>query len=123
MSFPANELWGNRFPVCPYCSHNQDRDDLHSYDGDIDELECEKCQKKFYYQTIISIEYSTVGDCKANGELPHTLKQKFPVSIKHFSCTKCQSEYYDWQLAEGPSQRLTKDEYTIVSTLNPKDEI
>lgn len=112
MKFPANDLWGNREPVCPYCAHKQDASDMSGYDEEELETECESCSKKFDVKKIISVEYSTVGDCKLNGEMPHHLV-KWKDSPGPFRCTKCQGEAYEWELEGGQYPRYKKDEYTV----------
>lgn len=111
--FPANELWGNGEPKCPYCGENWETEG-EFYDGYHGELECGSCSKKFIVQCRYSIEYDTVGDCRANGELPHELKKGY-FKDSAFECQKCRSQFYKWELDGGQYQKLNKEDYKIIS--------
>lgn len=106
---------------CPYC--NWIDDEPYEYFerryNDTIEVECPACEKKFHATQNHTVDYSTVGDCKLNGELPHTLKSGFG---RCYSCTKCFEEFWDWELAEGNHPKLKKEEYEILPDTN-KDEI
>jgi len=110
--FPANELWGNRQAVCPYCKQKKEQDEM-------DEMppsnECESCGKTFLIQARFITEYDTVGDCDANGELPHRLVLNWESGEnRRYSCKTCQAEYYNWQLSDGEFPRLSSHEYVLV---------
>ena len=111
--FPVTELWGNDCAVCPYCKKANDNENM-GYDEQTDSMECEYCNKKFYFHCRIRPVFDTVGDCELNGETKHTLKIQFPKDLKHYRCTKCQQEFYDWQLPGGQYPKLEEGEYEIV---------
>lgn len=110
--FPANELWGNRYPVCPYCKANQDEYYRNSETTDFDG-ECCNCGKKIIIGTRIEALYDTVGDCKLNNELPHELFLTWPEEIMQYKCKKCQREYYDWELPNGKYPKLSDGQFVI----------
>ena len=119
LGFPANELWGNREPVCPYCNKKQDADDCRMGDQEVDEWECGSCERKFIVQSRIEREFDTVGDCKLNGET-HELKLTFDLdNTKLYQCVKCKGEVYDWQLPGGKHPRLEPGEFTILPRTRP----
>ena len=114
MNFQANELWGNRQPICPYCKQKQSMDDYYPDEG-VHDLECENCEKKFVVQVRIERQFDTVGDCALNGEMPHELKLLFDFkNTKEYRCLKCRAEIYGWALEGGTYQKLTADQYVIV---------
>lgn len=113
LSFPANELWSNSEPVCPYCKAVQDISDDRPSDGDFRITECDNCEKKFCRSTIISVDYSTVGDCEANGELPHELVLT-SSHVQEFTCKKCRGTVYDWQFPNGRHPKLKEGEFIIL---------
>ena len=108
--FSANELWGNTTAKCPYCSANQSMDQFKSEAEQVNEYQCEKCDKYFLVQTRVEIRYDSVGSCKLNGQI-HTLKKGF---YKSFNCINCQAEFYDWQLPGGEHPILKEDECVFV---------
>lgn len=104
-NFPANEFWGNSEPVCPYCKTKNDISEYNSVDGEVDERVCDECEKTFYVQTIVSVEYSTVGKCDH-----HKLKRSvFFEKIKEYECVDCRGTLYDFNL-----EKLSADQYTIL---------
>lgn len=111
--FPANELWGNNYPKCPYCKTNIEPPE-NVCEG-IASDECPECQKKFYTNTRFSVDYDTVGDCELNGQMPHQMKLTMDFvnegrRVKQWTCVNCRAEWYDWQL-----QRVDKEKYVVVS--------
>ena len=118
LNFSANELWGNREPICPYCNEAQDADDCQMGDHAVDTRECGNCERKFNVQSRIERTFDTVGDCKLNGEV-HELKLVFVLdSGNQYQCQKCKGEVYDWQLPGGKHPCLEMHEFTII----PKSE-
>lgn len=94
-------------------------DDWCSHDEDTDEVECEKCEKKFMVQTNVTTQYSSVGDCLANGEMPHELECTFQHETTiYYTCKKCKGDVYDWQLPGGKHPILKAGEFII--TKHPK---
>lgn len=113
--FPANDLWGNSSPVCPYCKEKQSIEEWRISDESVQAKECDSCGKR--YDVVIRVEYmfDTVGSCEANKDLPHNLVCNFESDkTKKYGCVKCSREYYDWQLDGGKYQRITKDKYAII---------
>jgi DNA-directed RNA polymerase subunit RPC12/RpoP len=119
LCFPANELWGNSEPVCPYCGSTNETSEDMSNDGDVKEWDCDKCGKKFLVQTVVSVQYSTMGDCSINHELPHILKKSW-TDVGPLECKKCKANIYEWSLEGGKYQALTKDQYQEEDKLNEK---
>lgn len=93
MGYPANHLWGNASPICPYCSTEYDASDSCANDDQESELECQNCNKIFFCRTRMVAEYSTVGSCEKNKQMPHLLKKTWPDEINQYVCTKCN---YEW---------------------------
>jgi len=113
--FPANELWGNRQAVCPYCKQKREMDEMGEMDEMLPSSECESCGKTFLIRTRFITEYDTVGDCDANGEMPHRLVLTWTNGeSKKYSCKTCQAEYYNWELSGSKSPRLNSQEYVLV---------
>ncbi len=121
MKYPANELWNNRIPICPYCMKEQSGDDLPNQGDDVEQI-CESCEKKFYIQVNCTIEYATKGSCELNGEMPHTLKKSWAESAP-LTCTKCRGDVYDWELEGGKYQHYTKEQYVILEPPTESGEI
>ncbi len=112
--FRGCENWGNSSPRCPYCHKSCEPQEYNRYDHAINQIKCEHCEKKFICQTREAIEYDTVGDCEANGQMPHKLKLCWPHELGRYECQNCNGDWYDWQLANGRYARLKSEDYTIV---------
>jgi transcription elongation factor Elf1 len=101
-----------RAPICPYCNTE------YELEGNIrDEwatLQCPACDKRFHTETYVSVEYSSVGDCKLNDELPHEMAPT--IYSKSFRCSKCFTEAYDWQLPDGKHPRFNADEVRMIDS-------
>ena len=55
---------------CPHCGfENKEVDLFEMEDGDVLEVECEKCDEWFYYKLGIIIEYVVMGISKKESEL------------------------------------------------------
>ncbi len=58
-----NHEWTNEV-VCPYCGYEfSDSYEFGDSDGDI---ECDECEKLFYFYPETTVTYSTQRDCKLN---------------------------------------------------------
>lgn len=114
MNYPANETWGNRQPVCPYCKTKIDFDDCPVRDDEEREEECPQCEKRFWIKTRVEIRFDSMGDCRLNDELPHKLKLMFDLATtKEYRCIKCDAEIYDWQLT-GERAALKPHEFEVI---------
>lgn len=114
MEYPANELWGNSSPVCPYCKAKQEIE-CDFYDNKTEQLPCQECGKTFTIYAFHNIEYCTKGDCEINGDLPHELVTIFQhKETVQYRCRKCHGEVYNWQLPGGRHPRLVKGEFEII---------
>lgn len=78
---------------CPYCEKIQEvcHDDGFGYDEDVrHEMRCVSCEKKFVFQTTISITYEEFkADC-LNGS-SHRLQYTFtrPIEYTRMMCQDC----------------------------------
>lgn len=115
--FPANELWGNHAPVCPYCKNGYSIDDCFSEGLKSDE--CPSCGKKLILNIRFTVEHDTVGDCEANGEMPHELELT-SAHVNQYTCRKCRGQWYERYLAGGQHEKLTKEDYVI---LPPREDL
>lgn len=114
MKYPANEFWGNVEPICPYCKQTYGVEDwCSSHDSEDIEVECGSCSKKFMVQPYVRIQYSTVGDCALNGELPHEFISSGRAGGP-FTCRKCKGEAYDWEFPGGQYPHFTENEFVII---------
>jgi hypothetical protein len=119
MKFPADECWGNRQPVCPYCSTKYDTEDMRCRDEDIKELQCGTCEKFFTCQVRVEIVFDTVGDCEKNNCIPHRLRKRWnELNV----CVACKGEVYDWELEGGKYQAYTKDQYVFETGSQPAEK-
>ena len=113
--FPANELYDNTVPKCPYCYHSHEMAEWRGDDGSLVEHTCEKCEKVFVIRTRIEVVYDTVGDCEANKQMPHKLKVDWEVDDStRYSCVNCKMETYNSQMSGGQYEKLSLDKYEIV---------
>lgn len=114
MRYPANELWGNDLPICPYCRKvNTVEKDWADF-AEVN-IKCGHCLKAFTFQVHRDIKFSTKGNCKLNNELPHTLQfEKKLENTSYYHCTKCKAEFYSWELHGGEYPEFEKDEYVIL---------
>jgi hypothetical protein len=61
------ELWGNSFPICPHCGHEQETTELNSefedfQDDEVIKTECDSCDEDFYIQLNMPVRYNTFVD-------------------------------------------------------------
>lgn len=52
------DTWFTENIVCPYCGYEESDSWEHRYDYD-DEYECEECGKKFSWERIIDVSYTS----------------------------------------------------------------
>lgn len=109
------DLFAKRYPVCPYCKKVDENIETCGQDGESFQEECSGCEKTYHRETHFDISFSTVGDCEANGQMPHKLK-KGPFESSAYDCINCSREYYSFQLADGSYPKLKHGEYEIIET-------
>lgn len=51
------ELYRTDFMVCPWCGY-EDRDSF-EFDNDSATIDCNSCDKPFFYERIVDVSYST----------------------------------------------------------------
>lgn len=111
-------------PVCPYCFRENPLEDEYPRDGDTEEIECCHCEKKFWRTTSISVDYSTVGDCELNGEMPHRLRVKYHVGNNTlYECATCLVPWYDWNLPGGQYPKLKEGEFILPPAKEDRDQL
>jgi hypothetical protein len=75
--------------TCPYCGYKHEDSWECSNSGTFD---CDKCDKTFSYERIITIDYYSEADCKLNGEehdLYEVQKLFDDIPPIYFKCKKC----------------------------------
>lgn len=81
---------------CPYCGHPQDinHDDGRGYEENVcHQMECEKCEKNFVFQTSISYYYEpSKADCLNGAEHNYKLTQTHPNCFCTMRCVDCEDE-------------------------------
>lgn len=111
--------------ICPYCDkpNHDSHDDLVSYSPEF-ESECGHCGKTFIVEAFNPApDFSTVGDCETNNELPHVLVDELNFDgCRTFMCTKCFRTLYSEELAGAPgsvrkwSCAIPKKDWVIYDT-------
>lgn len=100
---------------CPYCGAWLDicHDDGFGYDENVNhQMECNKCDKSFIFQTSISFHYEPYqADCLNDGNHDFRRTQTFPYEFAKMRCDMC-GEEREMTLEERKSFGLqTKEEY------------
>ena len=82
--------------TCPYCDSTVDNDDAYSYDDPFEhvdqyegtEFTCDQCEKKFWAEKHVTIDYWTKPDCELNND-QHNYKESQLTNDTTFFCTVC----------------------------------
>ena len=80
------EIIANKI-TCPYCLSVQD-DEFYEQDETI-EITCDACEKTFYLEQIVTIEYICTPDCQLNKE-EHEFIEIDNNTYKILKCRKCE---------------------------------
>jgi len=78
---------------CPYCGHEQNVDHEDVDEGQLNEDQCQECEKYFVYDMSILITYEAhKADC-LNGS-PHEYEKTLtiPAEYARMKCTQCGDE-------------------------------
>lgn len=78
---------------CPYCGHPQDinHDDGRGYEEGVShQMECEKCEKNFVFQTSISFSYEPYkADCLNGSKHKYEITHTHPNVFSVMECVDC----------------------------------
>lgn len=81
---------------CPYCGAELDvcHDDGQGYaEGVLHEMQCDKCEKNFVFQTLISFYYEPEkADCLNGSPHEYKITKTHPIEFSMMRCSTCSDE-------------------------------
>lgn len=100
---------------CPYCDAELDicHDDGFGYaEGEKHQMECDKCNKTFVFETSISFYYEPEkADCLNDGNHDYKLSHTIPNAFSTMVCSMCDDKRELTEEERIKHGLQTKDEY------------